>query len=178
MHRSIVWDLDFWKGWLDDLARYRYNFLSLWNRHPFPALVELDEFPDVAVADMRDSRGLVKKMTVEQKTAFWNAVLEHAKARCIDVIWITWNVNLQQAEGKYGIEKNIDDEETRAYMRASVTQLFERYPALYGIGVTAGEEMDKDRARENEAWLFDVYGKAMLEVAERQPERHFLFMHR
>ena len=26
-----VWDLDFWKTWFDEMARHRYNVLSLWN---------------------------------------------------------------------------------------------------------------------------------------------------
>ena len=46
MHIEYVWDINFWTAWLDDIARYRYNFISLWSRHPFPNLVKLKNFPD------------------------------------------------------------------------------------------------------------------------------------
>jgi hypothetical protein len=46
---ETVWDLDFWKAYLDDLARYRYNVLSLWTTHPFPSLIKLEDYPDVAL---------------------------------------------------------------------------------------------------------------------------------
>jgi hypothetical protein len=32
---ETVWDFEFWKAYLDKLARDRYNFVSLWNLHPF-----------------------------------------------------------------------------------------------------------------------------------------------
>ena len=52
-----VWDFDFWREYLDQLARHRYNFVSLWNEHPFPSLVRVPEFPDVALADVLRSTG-------------------------------------------------------------------------------------------------------------------------
>ena len=49
---ETVWDLEFWKAYLDDLARYRYNVLSLWTTHPFPSIIKLKEYPDVALDDV------------------------------------------------------------------------------------------------------------------------------
>jgi len=34
-----VWDMSFWKTLIDQQARNRYNVLSVWVHHPFPALV-------------------------------------------------------------------------------------------------------------------------------------------
>jgi len=31
-----MWSLDFWHEYLDEMARHRYNVLTLWNLHPFP----------------------------------------------------------------------------------------------------------------------------------------------
>jgi hypothetical protein len=31
-----MWSFDFWKNYIDSLASHRYNFVSLWNLHPFP----------------------------------------------------------------------------------------------------------------------------------------------
>jgi len=38
-----VWDITFWKKLIDQQARNRYNVLSVWVHHPFPALVKLDD---------------------------------------------------------------------------------------------------------------------------------------
>jgi hypothetical protein len=38
-----MWSYDFWKEFIDTLARYRYNYISLWNLHPFPSMVKVLE---------------------------------------------------------------------------------------------------------------------------------------
>ena len=45
MNIPEMWNFDFWKEYIDTLARYRYNFVSLWNLHPFPSLVKVPEVP-------------------------------------------------------------------------------------------------------------------------------------
>ena len=50
-----MWNFDFWKEYIDSLARYRYNYISLWSMHPFPSLVKVPEYPDVALDDVRQS---------------------------------------------------------------------------------------------------------------------------
>ena len=47
-----MWSFDFWREILDEMARHRFNVLSLWNLHPFPSLVKVPEFPDVALNDV------------------------------------------------------------------------------------------------------------------------------
>ena len=47
-----MWDLSFWQAYLDELARTRYNVLSLWNKHPFPSMVKVPDYPDVALEDV------------------------------------------------------------------------------------------------------------------------------
>jgi len=36
-----MWDMDFWKEYFDTLARHRFNVMSYWNRHQFPAMINL-----------------------------------------------------------------------------------------------------------------------------------------
>ena len=48
-----MWSMDFWRTFLDEMARDRYNMLSLWSLHPFPSLVKVPEYPDVALADVK-----------------------------------------------------------------------------------------------------------------------------
>ena len=174
-----VWELDFWKEYFDDLARYRYNVVSLWNRHPFPALVKLPDYPDAACPDVMDYDGLVKKMSMDEKIAFWRQVMQYASDRCIDVCFITWNVHLGTAEGKYGLTEAQDNRKTIAYMQACVKAMFETYPLLAGIGTTAGEAME-NRTDEfsKESWVWQSYGQPVLEIANQQPARKILFIHR
>ena len=41
-----------WREFLDEMARDRFNVLSLWNLHPFPSMVKVPEYPDVAMDDV------------------------------------------------------------------------------------------------------------------------------
>ena len=101
-----VWDIAFWHEFLDELARQRYNVLSLWNLHPFPSMVKVPEYPKVALADVMQTtekfdssydltgrdmvrpallahHEVVKKMTIEQKVALLAQVMEYAHDRGI-----------------------------------------------------------------------------------------------
>jgi len=53
------------------------------------------------------------------------------------------------------------------------------YPDLKGIGVTAGEHMSKPFGDYNrEQWLWDTYGKGVLDAKKVQPARTVPFIHR
>jgi len=93
---SVMWEREFWAEFLDAMARHRYNVLSLWSLHPFPSLVKVPEFPDVALADVWRTRAklddsfsmaattwsappcsrheVVKRMTIDEKIGFWRWV--------------------------------------------------------------------------------------------------------
>lgn len=178
MHREYVWDVNFWKAWIDDAARYRYNLLSLWSRHPFPALVKLDKYPEVAMNDVYNRDGLVLKMSIDEKIAMWQEVIRYAKSRCVNIIWVDWNIHLDHAK-KFNLVESGYDERTKDYIRESTKALFRTYPELHGIGVTAGERMrELESAEQKEQWLLETYGQAVMEIAKEQPERQILFMHR
>jgi len=161
---ETVWDFEFWRAYLDALARDRYNFVSLWNLHPFPSMVKLPEFPDVALNDvwrskiqfdedyptrttglvtpaMLANKEVVKQLTIDQKIEFWRRVMQYAKDRNIDFYVMTWNVFTYGVDGKYGITDALDNPKTVDYFRASVREMFRTYPLLRGIGLTAGENM-------------------------------------
>ena len=48
-----MWSFDFWREFLDEMARRRFNVLTLWNLHPFPSIVKVPEYPDVALDDVQ-----------------------------------------------------------------------------------------------------------------------------
>ncbi|MCH6255105.1 hypothetical protein MLD52_00995 [Puniceicoccaceae bacterium K14] len=202
---AVVWDIDFWKEHLDALARDRYNTITLWGAHPFPSLVKVPEYPDVALEDVKiadvdwpvwfakyaggeGAKGMtkeflaslkvVKKMTIEEKIEFWREVMQYADDRGIEFHIITWNIFVWGADGKYGITGSIDNETTIDYMRCTVRSLFETYPLLAGIGVTAGENMKKISPERKENWLWDTYGKGVMDIRNAYPDRKIRFIHR
>ena len=197
-----MWSFDFWREFLDEMARRRFNVLTLWNLHPFPSIVKVPEYPDVALDDVQrtlipmddtysTSGGdmfrpvlltkveTVRKMTIEQKIGFWRNVMEYAHNRGIEVYWFTWNIFMWGAEGKYGITSQQTNRKTIDYLRASVRETVLTYPLLDGIGITAGEHMeDLKGADSKENWLWKTYGQGILDAKKLQPERRFRLIHR
>ena len=202
---ATVWDFEFWRAYLDALARDRYNFVSLWNLHPFPSMVKVPGYPDVALNDvwrstirfdedystrtvglvtpaMLGSKEVVRQLTIEQKIDFWRRVMQYANDRNIGFYVMTWNVFTYGVDGKYGISDAIDNPKTVDYFRASVREMFRTYPLLRGIGLTAGENMGavsgeaSFQAKEN--WAFATYGQGVLDAARAEPTRQIRLIHR
>jgi hypothetical protein len=168
-----MWDLDYWKRFLDQMARSRMNSLSLWNKHPFPHLVKLESYPRVALNDVYGKQGLIgggsdtgkkvflKKLTIDQKIQHWKDVMQYAQDRGVAVSIFTWNVKVNGTEESgYGFKDGDHrDRNTRDYMRESVRALINTYPLLAGIGATAGESFDfTDDNAEKEKWMWETYG--------------------
>ncbi len=111
-----MWSWDFWEAYLDRMAVNRYNVLSLWNPHPFPSMIKMEDYPDVALDDVcittlepggRENEWgepqmvsrnvvanlkVVRRMAIGEKIAFWKRVMQRAADRGIDLYFITWNV--------------------------------------------------------------------------------------
>lgn len=198
----VVWTRAFWASFFDELARHRYNSVSLWSLHPFPSMVKVPEFPDVALDDVwrttkplnklplpHDGRQavvpeavaqheVVKQITIDQKIAFWRDVMQMAADRGIGIYVVTWNVFTYGTDGKYGISDSMLNPITVAYMRASVRQMIETYPLLKGIGITAGEDMRPTPGVTKEQWLWSTYGEGMRDALAKDPKRDFQLIHR
>ena len=199
----VMWDFEFWKDYIDTMARYRYNYISLWNLHPFPSLVKVPGYEDVALDDVQRSTTkwkedynlmgigfdapeilenpeIVKTISIEDKIEFWKKVMAYGKSRNIDFHIITWNIFDYGTQGKYGITDKMNNEITIDYFRKSVKQLFVTYPDLAGIGLTTGENMGLHgtTAEDRENWAYDTYAKGILDAASEMPDRKFTFIHR
>lgn len=196
-----MWNFDFWKDYIDNLARYRYNLISLWSLHPFPSLVKVPEYPDVALDDVQrsavsweenyDLNGtgfdapeilanpeIIKKITIDEKIEFWRHVMKYAADRNIRFYVVTWNIFTNGTGGKYRITDEISNKVTRDYFRKSVKQMFLTYPDLAGIGLTTGENMPGATAAEKEDWAFETYGLGLTDAANEFPDRRLTFIHR
>jgi hypothetical protein len=196
-----MWSFAFWKEYIDNLARYRYNFISLWSLHPFPSMVKVPDYPDVALDDVKRSTvqwdeyypgngtgfaspeilnnlEVLKKITIEEKIDFWRKVMRYAKGRNVDFYVVTWNIFVNGTYGKYGITDDINNETTIDYFRQSVKQMFLTYPDLAGIGLTTGENMRGANFKQKEDWAFKTYAQGVLDAAKTQPRRKFVLIHR
>lgn len=198
-----MWSMDFWRCLLDEMARHYYNVLSLWNLHPFPSIVKVPEYPDVALTDVTrtthkiddsysfqgigyvrpeilDNLEVVKTLSMDEKIRFWQDVMQYAKDRGIDVYIVTWNIFTYGATGKYGITDAQTNQNTVDYMRACVRETVLTYPLLSGMGITAGEQMNDALEGESsrEGWLWRTYGEGIRDAIKIQPDRKFRLIHR
>jgi hypothetical protein len=202
-----MWNFEFWKNYIDCLAEHRYNFVSLWNLHPFPSLVKVPDYPDVALNDVQRSTvaweeyysgtgtgfdapeiienvEVLKRMTIDQKIAFWRKVMRYGKQRNVDFYVVTWNTFVNGTGGKYGLTDSLDNPTTIDYFRKSVKQMFLTYPDLAGIGLTPGENMRSSpggshAARDKkEDWLYATYGQGILDAAAELSDRKMTLIHR
>ena len=191
---AFMWDEAFWQGLLDRMALQRYNALTLWNLCPFPVMVRVPEYPDAALEDvmissfmaggtsralhfytpeMKENLVCIRKMTIEEKTAFWHRVFQYAADRCIKVYLFTWNLYLYGLEDSgYALSERADDPETQRYIRCSVKALLREYPLLAGIGVTAGENLCVEWTETQDMhWIRGTYGRAVEDVLSDDPDR-------
>ena len=192
---ETMWDFDFWKEYLDDLARYRYNVVSLWGAHPFPTMIKMEDYPDLAVEDVYftkdtantshldrarsledDAEGnleLVKKMSIDEKIKFWQKVFNYAADRGIEIMMVTWNLHLHGVEGKYGITTEQENPKTIEYLRKCTSTLLLTYPQITGIGICAGENDDEYLRDESmtEHFVYNSYARGIMDAKELQPDR-------
>lgn len=198
----VIWDMDFWKQQFDEMARDRYNVITLWSLNPFPSIVKVPEFPDIALndvwrttakignnytyvgkgnlpPDLLNNHEVIKKMSIDEKIAFWRKVMEYAQDRGIKFYFFTWNIFTIGENGKYGITDKRSNDTTIAYFRASVREMVLTYPLLAGIGITAGENMGgRNEKYTNEQWLWKTYGEGIRDALILKPGRKIRLIHR
>ncbi len=179
-----VWDLGFWQTWFDEMARHRYNVLSLWSPHPFTSMVNMEaEYPGIAIQGVTgfDAAGesiKVNDLSIDQKITYWRAVMKYGRERGFDTYLCNWNIFLSTAEGKHGLTHATENEKTKVYLRKCVMKLFQTYPELKGFGITVGERMGELDVKQREEWAWDAFGKGVMQYAQENPHRDIVFIHR
>lgn len=179
-----VWDLSFWQTWFDEMARHRYNVLSLWSPHPFTSMLNMeDEYPGIAIQGVTgyDDNGnamQVNSMTVDEKVKFWQKVMKYGRDRGFGGYFCTWNIFLSTAEGKHGLTDSPYNKKTKTYLKKCMKKFLENYPDLAGFGITVGENMGGLNNAQKEEWAWDTYGEGMMEYAQANPDRDLVFIHR
>ncbi len=197
-----MWDYKFWTEYIDAVARSRYNLVSLWNMNPFPSMVKVPEYPEVALNDVQRSTTqwkevysmaaanfnepeilnnveVVKKMTIDEKIEFWRKVMKYGKERNVKFYIITWNLLTYGAEGKHGIVNDFKNETTIDYFRKSVKQMALTYPDLAGIGISPSDNFSKEATpADKEEWVYRTFGLGLLDAVTENPNRKITFIHR
>jgi hypothetical protein len=180
-----VWDMTFWKKLIDQQARYRYNVLSVWVHHPFPALVKLADYPKACLPNIELYDGKILAINHEQRVAFWREVMQYAHNRGMKFYFFNWNVYLDYAKDQYpALTANGSNLTTKDYSYKSMYALIDTYPELDGFGISAGDGMmGKEQGFNNDnnlktQWTWDVYGKAVQDYLTANPTRKFNLIHR
>ena len=195
-----MWDLNFWHEFLDEMARDRFNMLSLWSLSPFPSLVDVPEYPNAGLNDVMKTTDrllpttdatfmstpaslarlvTLKKITLSGKIKFWKHIMQYANDRGIDCYLFTWNLFVYGTENSgYGFTDKISDAKSKDYIRKATKALLQTYPLLKGIGLTAGENMMKQSEGDKEKFLYESYGEGINDALAADPERKFRLIHR
>ena len=188
---------------LDDMARHRYNVLTLVDAPSVPQHRE-----GAGVSARRARRCLAARRTSWTSSSAATATISCGR-RCSPITrsssgspstrrsssgatscnwpriaaWTSigslWNVFLYGAEGKDGITSDEGDPRTIEYFRASVRETVKTYPLLAGFGITAGESMAENiGGMTKEQWLWKTYGEGIRDGLKDTPERKFRLIHR
>jgi hypothetical protein len=124
---------------------------------------------------------VVKKISLDEKITFWNRVFDLAEARGIEIHIFHWNIYTFGARGRHGIDDMPDNEKTIAYMRYCIGEFLKTYPQVDGIGVTAGEHVNRQRVKNVggiEQWLWRTYGQGVMDAKQANPDRKLRFIFR
>jgi hypothetical protein len=156
------WDLDYWKRFLDEAARNRYNVVSFWAAHPFAEMVDVPEYPEASTLD---------GPALDARIKFFRALFQMAADRAMDTFLVTWNIHLPPAFAQHHAipATGFDSPLVRDYMRRTLVSCLETYPTLTGLGTAAAEEMPGMGVRDRLDWIRDTYVAALREAGRTTP---------
>ncbi|MCR5491566.1 MAG: hypothetical protein K6F32_05515 [Bacilli bacterium] len=205
-----MWDIDFWKEYFAEAARNRFNAVNLWSLNPFPVLTKVPGYEDCALDDVWKTKipfdtnyagncsnavqekhweegtyDIIKTITIDEKIAHFNSVIDLAHDHGIKFYISCWNVYTFGEHGKYGITSSLANPTTKDYYGKAVTALLETYPGLDGLGVCTGEYMltsdvdlgGTEDSTFKEQWLHDTYGESLKAYLAKNP-KDFKLIHR
>ena len=173
-----VWDMTFWKKLIDQQARNRYNVLSVWVHHPFPALVKLADYPKACLPGIEGFDGYINELNHEQRVAFWRGVMQYAHDRGMKFYFFNWNLYVDYAQDQYPeINQDTTNIATINYMYKSMRALIDTYPELDGFGISAGDGLSGS-LKGNTTWTWNAIGKAVKDYLGENPSRKFNLIHR
>lgn len=154
IHLDVCKDLDFWRQFLDMMARNRFNVLSLWNLHPFHYLIRSERFPEACPFSAEE---------LAEWKDFWHSLFRMAKERGIETYLVTWNIVVPAGFAEaYDVEEYNDTSQiVKEYTRDCVTEIIDEYENLTGLGTTLADWMGGMNAKEKQNWLEETFIKGI-----------------
>lgn len=166
IHEETCRDPEFWKSFLDMMLENRFNTLLLYNKHPFPFMIKLSDYPEACPFSDEEMR---------EWNLFWKELFSMAKERAIDIFIVNWNIVVSPTFAKKNNipEYNDTSQLTIDYTKESVKALINEYPDLAGVGVTLADWMNGMSPAEKETWIEKTFISGMKEA-----DREVKFLHR
>ncbi len=180
-------NVDFWREYIDMLARNRYNMLSLWSEHPFHMMFRIARYPQTCP---------YSDEVLAQYQMLFHFIFRHAHMRGIKVFLITWNIRLPQAAVMgLGLPRELANPYpqpsdavvlgspphralmngarqaqpvVKDYIKECIRTLLMTYPELDALGTNCAEEM-VGTAQERQQWVEEAYIEGIRESGRTIP---------
>ncbi len=178
LHADACRDLGFWRDLIDDLARARWNRLTLWSLHPWALMVRPTKYPEAC--DLSDKE-------LAEWQAFWHGIFSYAHGRGMKIQMFTWNIMVSPAFARargvatYSIDGSwLGDGDlsplVEDYTREIITEVLRAFPDLDGLGLATAERMGGLDNLQRGEWVRRTFGAAVL-AAGRPVEINFRVPH-
>lgn len=148
----FFYDRTLWTGWLDEMARLRFNSLAIWNGHPFAYFVKFDRFQE---AQDGMEPGLVGR---NQAMLHW--LLDECTRRNIRILFEFYNIHTSvyfQRAHHLPEENRMPTPLLRDYTSYAVERFVREFPEI-GLYITPGEALALE---DTDTWVDDVLYPAM-----------------
>jgi hypothetical protein len=159
------YDQSLWTKTLDFLYEQRFNFISLWNSHPFPYFVKLEKYPEVKV--LSDDE-------IERNVALMDWLSHEAEKRNIWLMFHFYNIHLPVSFGQAhgyptspfwnGCVLSEPNPVAIDYTRYAITRFVQKFPSV-GLYVCLGEALKKDQTY----WMDEVILAGVRESGKHPP---------
>ena len=197
-----MWSMDFWREFFDDMARHRYNVLTLWSLHPFPSIVKVPEFPHVALDDVwRTTAKLDEKFSGNGDNFVRPEMLAHhevVKKLTIDredpVLARRHATGQGSRRGRVlvhverlSLRRRRQRRHHRRQRGAPHHRVFPRQRPRDHQDLSAARRLRHHRGRKHapviggmskEKWLWKTYGEGIRDALKDDPRRKFRLIHR
>lgn len=190
-NRETCMSFDFWRDYLEMLAKNRYNFLSLWSEHPFHLMVKLNKYPETSPYD---------DYQMSRYQQLFHFIFRYAHTLGIKIAIITWNIRipeyatrglglpyelgnsypnptgLAEVKGKANVSQHFAKMDgarqaqpiIQDYIKECVKTMLLTYSEIDMIGTNCAEEMVGDMY-ERQQWVEDAYLAALNESGRTIP---------
>jgi len=165
LHIDTCLDPEFWKQFLDMMARNRYNVLSLWNLHPFSFMIRPSNFPEACPFSDQE---------LQRWMDLWHSLFRMATERGIETYVINWNAIVSPEFEEAHQDADDYRDLVGQYTKECVTEVINEYKNLSGIGVSLTNEhlsipgvcewFRELGPRERQDWLRDTIVEGIAEA--------------